>query len=30
MAVAAVGLSVGMIQLDEAVTADMLDRLSWV
>jgi uncharacterized membrane protein len=30
MAVAAVGLSVGMIQLDEAATASLLDRLSWV
>jgi uncharacterized membrane protein len=30
MAVAAVGLSVAMIQLDEAATAGMLDRLSWV
>src|SRR5688572_6694242 len=29
MAVAAVGLSVGMIQLDEAATASLLDRLSW-
>jgi uncharacterized membrane protein len=30
MAVTAVGLSVGMIQLDEAATASLLDRLSWV
>jgi uncharacterized membrane protein len=30
MAVAAVGLSVAMIQLDEAATAGLLDRLSWV
>ncbi len=30
MAVAAVGLSVAMIQLDEAATANLLDRLSWV
>ncbi|HEU4692616.1 MAG TPA: DUF2254 family protein, partial [Vicinamibacterales bacterium] len=30
MAMAAVALSVGMIQLDEAVTAALLDRLSWV
>jgi uncharacterized membrane protein len=30
MAVAAVGLSVGMIQLDQAATASLLDRLSWV
>ncbi|MEX2662338.1 MAG: DUF2254 domain-containing protein [Vicinamibacterales bacterium] len=30
MAVAAVGLSVGMIQLDEAATAGLLDRLSWI
>ena len=30
MAVAAVGLSVVMIQLDEAATAGLLDRLSWV
>lgn len=30
MAVAAVGLSVGMVQFDEAVTARLLDRLSWV
>ena len=30
MAVAAVGLSVGMIQLDEAATGSLLDRLSWV
>jgi uncharacterized membrane protein len=30
MAVAAVGLSVAMIQLDEAATASLLDRLSWV
>jgi hypothetical protein len=30
MAVAAVGLSVGMIQLDEAATARLLDRLSWI
>lgn len=30
MAVAAVGLSAGMIQLDEAVTPRLLDRLSWV
>lgn len=30
MAIAAVALSVGMIQLDEAATARMLDRLSWV
>jgi len=30
MAVAAVALSVGMIQLDEAATASLLDRLSWV
>lgn len=30
MAVAAVVLSVGMIQLDQAATASLLDRLSWV
>jgi uncharacterized membrane protein len=30
MAVAAVGLSVGMIQLDEAAPASLLDRFSWV
>lgn len=30
MAVVAIGLSVLMIQLDEAATADLLDRLSWV
>lgn len=30
MAMAAVVLSVGMIQLDEAVTAALLDHLSWV
>jgi uncharacterized membrane protein len=30
MAVAAVGLSVAMIQLDQAATAGLLDRLSWV
>jgi uncharacterized membrane protein len=30
MAVAAVGLSVAMIQLDEAATASLLDQLSWV
>jgi uncharacterized membrane protein len=30
MAAAAVVLSVGIIQLDKAVTADLLDRLSWV
>lgn len=30
MAIAAVVLSFGMIQLDEAVTATLLDRLSWV
>ena len=30
MAMAAVGLSVAMIQLDEAATAGLLDRLSWV
>jgi uncharacterized membrane protein len=30
MAMAAVVLSFGMIQLDEAVTAALLDRLSWV
>ena len=30
MAVTAVGLSVGMIQLDEAATASLLVRLSWV
>ena len=30
MAVAAVALSVGMIQLDEAAPASLLDRLSWV
>jgi uncharacterized membrane protein len=30
LAVAAVGLSVAMIQLDEAATASLLDRLSWV
>jgi len=30
MALAAVGLSAGMIQLDEAVTARWLDATSWV
>ena len=30
MAVAAVGLSVAMVQLDEAATASLPDRLSWV
>lgn len=30
MAVSALGLSVGMIQLDEAATARLVDRLSWV
>ena len=30
MSVTAVLLSVGMIQLDEAATASLLDRLSWV
>jgi len=30
MAAAAMGLSVGMIQLDEAATTNLLDRLTWV
>ena len=30
MAILAVALAIGMIQLDETVTAGLLDRLSWV